>query len=979
MNKTVKKLLPILLIITLFLPVRVNAWEEIKMVENNLFNAQLLNEISDEIKIIQVEEIDGNIKLEWNLVSDAVSYNIYRARSAFDVDGYQLIASNVSDNNYLDTSINAGKYNNYYKVGVVLEGDVEEVSEIYISLETQMFGPNMIFIAETDDVNAVNQVVQDIFRLQNNVLERSQFSENRYAIYYKPGDYTTTDSIPVGFYTHIGGLGRTPYDVRLNNIEVPAYLDGRPDNPGGYWVDGGDWRNATCNFWRSAENISVVGVGEASVSLLVTDGISQNWKPNAFNWSVSQAAPLRRIHSTRDVSYDWSFGWASGGFTADSYFEGNAGTPSGQQYFTRNSVILGSASGTSLNNFFIGVESDDIPNAETGVPLINGNGYSNWSIPTDSLAQQVTTSITSTPIIKEKPFLFLDDDGEYKVFVPALRENAIGTSWGENDIGAGEIVSIDEFYIAKETDTSDIINNQLNNGKNVFFTPGVYRADEVIEVNNPNTIVLGTGMASIIPGDSNSDTAMRVADEEGIIIAGLIFDAGLHSKYLLQVGVEGQHNNNANNPILLADLFFRVGGTTERLTKADDALEINSDYVIGDHFWIWRADHGYGVAWDGNESARGLIVNGDNVISYALFNEHFQEYNTLWNGDNGATYFYQNETPYDPISQEEWSSHRGTVNGWAQYKVANKVNNHYAVGLGVYNVLINTGPDRDSLSVQIELDNAIEVPNKEGVLIENACIQTFAREDGVLQKINHIINGTGESVSSGTDPITGEVGTGWDRKYILSYQNGVSISGFNGSIIEEGQQPMNAVGDVDLVALQTLYDSLNPNDYTIASWKLLEPVLEVVSFQLEELGYDWANQETVDQVLIEFELAIEQLVSVAELNVLYANSMDLDLSKYTIESQGVFNNALEKARQLLISEEHFSQGEVDTVLKVLEDAILNLVELDVTDDEIPNSDSGAITPNTGVNDDLVVLFGMLAISLVVLFVIRSNKKNFLKD
>ena len=74
------------------------------------------------------------------------------------------------------------------------------------------------------------------------------------------------------------------------------------------------------------------------------------------------------------------------------------------------------------------------------------------------------------------------------------------------------------------------------------------------------------------------------------------------------------------------------------------------------------------------------------------------------------------------------------------------------------NVFIYTGPTYDSSEVQIQLDNPIEVPNTEDVLIENACTQTFAKDDGVLQKFNHIINDVGESVSSGIDKATGTKG-----------------------------------------------------------------------------------------------------------------------------------------------------------------------------------------------------------------------------
>ena len=41
---------------------------------------------------------------------------------------------------------------------------------------------------------------------------------------------------------------------------------------------------------------------------------------------------------------------------------------------------------------------------------------------------------------------------------------------------------------------------------------------------------------------------------------------------------------------------------------------------------------------------------------YGLFVEHYQQYNTIWNGKGGRTYFYQNEMPYDPPSNAAWGS-----------------------------------------------------------------------------------------------------------------------------------------------------------------------------------------------------------------------------------------------------------------------------------------------------------------------------------
>ena len=53
------------------------------------------------------------------------------------------------------------------------------------------------------------------------------------------------------------------------------------------------------------------------------------------------------------------------------------------------------------------------------------------------------------------------------------------------------------------------------------------------------------------------------------------------------------------------------------------------------------------------------------------------------------------------------------------FKVSNNVKHHYAVGLGVYDVFIYTN------GASIFLDNAIEVPNADDVLIENACIVQY--------------------------------------------------------------------------------------------------------------------------------------------------------------------------------------------------------------------------------------------------------------
>ena len=72
---------------------------------------------------------------------------------------------------------------------------------------------------------------------------------------------------------------------------------------------------------------------------------------------------------------------------------------------------------------------------------------------------------------------------------------------------------------------------------------------------------------------------------------------------------------------------------------------------MADQIWLWRADHGAGAAWATNPTKNGLVVNGENVTIYGLFNEHHEEYQTLWNGNGGRVYFYQSELPYDVPDQ----------------------------------------------------------------------------------------------------------------------------------------------------------------------------------------------------------------------------------------------------------------------------------------------------------------------------------------
>jgi hypothetical protein len=531
------------------------------------------------------------------------------------------------------------------------------------------FGPNVFIFSPSMPSSAIQHRIDEVYATQ----QHNEFGEQRTALMFLPGDYTV--DIPVGFYTEVTGLGASPDGVHVTgNVHSDASL---PNN------------NATTTFWRAVEGFSLSPAG------------------GAMQWAVSQAAPLRRMHIRGDIVLHQHAGWASGGWMSDALIDGKVKAGPQQQWISRNTE-WGSWTGANWNMVFVGIP--DPPAGE-------------WPTPP-------YTKVAETPIVREKPFLQVDAAGNYFVCVPSLRTQSVGITWHRGTT-PGKTIPIDRFYIARpEMDTAATINAQLAKGKNLLLTPGIYKLTEAIRITRPETVVLGLGYATLRP--VNGTAAMTTADVDGVIVAGLLFDAGMkQSPVLLQVGPAGSKARHIQNPISLHDVFFRVGGAGVGRTLVN--LEVNSSDTIIDHTWIWRADHGSGVGWSSNTSANGLIVNGDNVTAYGLFVEHHQQFQVLWNGNHGRTYFYQSEIPYDPPDQVSYTSAPGT-NGWASYKVSDGVTSHEAWGLGIYSVFLRP---------HIVLTRAIEVPKTTDVRFHHMITVAL----GDYGEISHVINATGEATS----------------------------------------------------------------------------------------------------------------------------------------------------------------------------------------------------------------------------------------
>jgi len=211
--------------------------------------------------------------------------------------------------------------------------------------------------------------------------------------------------------------------------------------------------------------------------------------------------------------------------------------------------------------------------------------------------------------------------------------------------------------------------------------PGQYHLDEPLLVKNDDTVIFGMGLATLIC--SNGNSCIKVGNANGVRISGILLQAGTkQSDNLLQWGNEGFKGDKAN-PGVMSDVFARVGGPgkdPDAEYSVSKMVQINSGNVIVDDTWLWRADHSEtGLIKDSkNHVDTGLQVNGDDVLGYGLACEHTLGHMLDWNGNNGQSFFYQSEFPYD-VSQENYGDKK-----FAAYKVNDSVTSHSAFGVGAY-------------------------------------------------------------------------------------------------------------------------------------------------------------------------------------------------------------------------------------------------------------------------------------------------------
>jgi Pectate lyase superfamily protein len=293
------------------------------------------------------------------------------------------------------------------------------------------FGANVYVFDPSMPQSEIQQTVDAVAAQQVS----NQFGTQRYALLFKPGSYGTAANplnFQVGYYTEVAGLGASPDDVVINGS---VYVRNQCDSGGCVALN---------NFWRSLSNLTI------NVTTPDFGCYSGEF------WAVSQAAPMRRVHVnglTTLMDYCTGPSFASGGFIADSRFDGaTVINGSQQQFFVRNSVLDGWTNGV-WNQVFAGV---------IGAPA--------QCFPAQASCGGPYTTLATTPVSREKPFLYVDGSGDYRVFVPAAQRNSAGTSWSSGPT-EGRSIPLSDFFIAKPTDSAQTINSQLARGRNLLITP----------------------------------------------------------------------------------------------------------------------------------------------------------------------------------------------------------------------------------------------------------------------------------------------------------------------------------------------------------------------------------------------------------------------------------------------------------------------------------------------------------------------------
>lgn len=577
--------------------------------------------------------------------------------------------------------------------------------------------------------------------------KKKHFTTQHYALLFAPGVYNDC-SFEIGYYVQMAGLGKSPSDVQFTGAKSGPFVDALNKNlpvKEGGTIAGNNIGLCLDTFWRAAENFRAVNT----------------------RWAVSQAAPLRNVIVDNDLMFGEAEAYSSGGFLANAKVGHQTNFIANQQWFSRSVEFGGvGAAGGAWNTCFSGCKGN-VP--EPGVVIWQGK-------PSNS----VRTIEPSPEVRIEKPFITMKDmngTDYFELVVPHA-------TWGEDAIGPmvdGSFEDVRSFskvkvckpflpmtydeeakkmvygeindytynvLTEKDEKITEELQAALDEGKDLVLCPGIFFLTKTLVVRHPNQVILGLGLATLVAPQDGTPCIKVEPQVPGVRIAGLVLEASLQTvtvdetkkRCLLEVGNIADAGD-PTNPVLLADIFCRVGGSNlvREKVETDVMIRIHSGNVVGDNLWLWRADH---VRLRPNEVANdarfpfyhqvrvwkkdeegnvvkkvnecyvenALEVNGDDVKMYGLFCEHTIGHQMVWRGERGTVSFFQCELPYDvnvDFAEE----------GYVGYYVDPNVKVHKGLGVGVYSNFtqfpvvapLGLSVQGHGASDDIQIDNAFTV------------------------------------------------------------------------------------------------------------------------------------------------------------------------------------------------------------------------------------------------------------------------------
>ena len=185
------------------------------------------------------------VKVSWDAVQYAQSYNVYRSSSSSGT--YALVAENVTSNSWTDDSSLSGNY--YYKVCAVGYGFTSSQSS-YASVNVKLSVPTNVWVIVAEDDLVINLFWGAIQHAQSYQIYRSGYSSGAYTLVAENVTSTNwTDDSPLSGYNYYKvcakGYGFTSslssYASARISLDAPTNVVAGSDVKNNNWVVNVSW------------------------------------------------------------------------------------------------------------------------------------------------------------------------------------------------------------------------------------------------------------------------------------------------------------------------------------------------------------------------------------------------------------------------------------------------------------------------------------------------------------------------------------------------------------------------------------------------------------------------------------------------------------------------------------------------------------------------------------------------------------------